>query len=144
MVTLNSKNNLLALIIILILIGCKREYNCKEYILSNNYTFLKTKATNQKEIQNSKIIVKRNKQIINRGKLEILQTTSKNETVLKIRFFKKDTIFKTDTIYVDFKNIRHYITESREVCFETVGTPFLKSYKIDGIKVFDGEVYLDK
>jgi hypothetical protein len=53
----NLKNKIL-FIVILGLVWCKREYSCKEYIMSYNYTTLKIKNVNKKEIQSSFFLYK--------------------------------------------------------------------------------------
>ncbi|OXG09119.1 hypothetical protein BC749_10363 [Flavobacterium araucananum] len=140
--TSNLKNKTIFLFI-LILMGCKREYTCKEYVLSYNYTSLQIERINENEIKNLRFFVKRNDSIINKGHLEVIEKLSKNRTLVKFKFFKVDTIYKTDTIYLNLKNASHYITGTEEVCVETtVGAPFIKVYKIDGVEFTEGEGFL--
>ena len=69
---LNSKNKIIAFTIF-ILIGCKRNYTCKEYVLSYNYTTIKMKNINKNDIKKSSFFVKRNNKIINKGHLEVVE-----------------------------------------------------------------------
>jgi hypothetical protein len=98
---------------------------------------------NKKEIQSSFFYIRRNDKRINRGKLEVLKKISKNEILVKFKFFNEDTIYKTDTLYVNFNSMPHYITGTKEVCVETIGTPFIKVYNIDGVQFVDGEGSLE-
>lgn len=139
--TLNLKNKFI-LLLLLVLVGCKEKHACKEYILSYNYTTLRIENINEKEIQNLNFFIKRNGKIINEGHLEFVDKLLKNRTLVKFKFFKEDTIYKTDTIYVNFKNASHYITGTKEVCVESIGTPFIKVYNVDGIEFTEGEAFL--
>lgn len=138
---LNSKNKIIAFTI-LILIGCKRNYTCKEYVLSYNYTTIKMKNTNKNDIIKSSFFVKRNNKIINKGNLEAVEKLSDNSILMKLKFIKEDTIYKTDTTYIKLKGRLHYITNTKEVCMESAGTPYIIVYKIDGTECVDGECFL--
>jgi hypothetical protein len=139
--TLNLKNKII-LLLILVLVGCKEKHACNEYILSYNFTTLKIENINEQEIQNLNFFVKRNDNIINEGHLEFVDKLSQDRILVKFKFSKEDTIYKTDTIYVNFKNTSHYITGTKEVCVESTGTPFIKVYNVDGIEFIEGEVVL--
>ncbi|MEN2401927.1 hypothetical protein GKZ90_0019215 [Flavobacterium sp. MC2016-06] len=138
---LNLKNKIVLLLIIG-LVACKRNYTCKEYILSYNYTTLKIENINEKEIQNSFFFIKRNNQTINKGHLEVVEKVSKDKILVKFKFFKEDTIYRTDTLHLYIKNISHYITDTKEVCVESVGTPYIIVCKIDGHEFINGEAFL--
>ncbi|WDF66405.1 hypothetical protein [Flavobacterium sp. KACC 22763] len=139
---LNSKNKIIAFTI-LILIGCKRNYTCKEYVLSYNYTTIKMKNINKNDIKKSSFFVKRNNKIINKGHLEVVEKLSNNTLLIKLKFATEDTIYKTDTTFIKLKNKLHFITDSKEVCMESIGTPYVTVYKFDGTEFTeDEEIYL--
>jgi len=141
MAILNLKNKILSLTI-LILIGCKRNYTCKEYILSCNYTTIKIKNVNENDIKKSYFFVKRNNKIINKGNLDFVQKLSDNTILMKLKFITEDTIYKTDTTYIKLKGKLHYITNTKEVCMESIGTPYITTYKVDGTEFKDEECFL--
>lgn len=135
---LNLKNKILGFTI-LILMGCKKNYTCKEYVLSYNYTTIKMENINKNEIKKSYFFVKRNRKIINKGNLQVIEKLSDNTILIKLKFVTEDTIYKTDTTFIKFKRKLHFITDSKEVCMESAGTPYITVYKIDGKEFIEGD-----
>lgn len=75
------------------LVSCKKEHKCNDYVMTYNFTTLTIKNANEDQIKNAKYI-KRNLKIIDKGDFKILEKYSKKELSVKFNFSRDDTIFK--------------------------------------------------
>lgn len=142
--TLNLKNKVF-LLIVLILVSCKKEHKCNDYVMTYNFTTLTIKNANEDQIKKAKYIIKRNLKIIDEGDFKISEKYSKKELSVKFNFSRDDTIFKNDSVFIYLNNKQHYLTDAREICVETnAGTPFFRRYKIDGVFFDEDEGYINK
>lgn len=131
----NLKNNLKIFLLCTLFINCNNAQD-KDYILKNQLPIISIRNSCEKEIINSKLILKRNDINIDIGNLIIYSKSDKIidvEIVLK----KTDIIYKTDLIIICINDKCFKLSEIERKGVITSGRPFLLSYKINEKKFVD-------
>jgi hypothetical protein len=133
--TSSLKNNLRIFLFCILFINCQSKDD-KCYVLKNQLPIISIGNGSEKEIVNSKLILKRNDINIDTGNL-IVYSKSDNTIDVEISLKKIDTIYKTDIIVICIKDKCFTLSEIEKKGLATSGRPFMLSYKINQKKFVD-------
>lgn len=136
----NLKNSLMTIFFCCCQISCKQVE--PDYVLVKQMLPITIINGTKNQILDSRLILKRNKKIIDSGNLTIY-SYYQNKIDVELRFKKEDTIYRRDSILIYVGNREFTLSDVERKSVSSLGKPFLVNYKINARPFIEREGYLE-